>query len=167
MRSLWAENVTYDEVGGMAIRTDGERRYRDEIVAQIDGELDALAAGSVDAADFTLACNTRLGHQALAMEDNLVRAGYLAAWATSLPSDAPAPDFRRELAAMTAADLARVARIYGVPERRFLAEHVPIVTGAHLTWLIGAVLLVVGGETTAFVWRRRMRLTAGIGHGEA
>ena len=155
--ALWPEIMTYTDAGYLAIRTDGPRRDRDQILALIQQELHTLVEEGVVDADFTLARNARLGQAALAMEDNMARAGYLAEWAAVLPPDAPAPDFRAKLAAVTADDLARVAATYNVPERQFLAEHQPAVSGADLAWLAGGALLLAGAGGGALWWRRRAK----------
>lgn len=153
--SVWVDNVTFDDVGYLAIRTSAARRHRTEILQQIDAELAAMRREGITAAELTLARTAHIGQQALALEDNQARADYLAWWATTLPADAPVPDYRTALQAVTAEELAAVVGRYATPKRRFLAEHQPIVTGADLPWLAGGGVLLVAGVVTALWWRRR------------
>jgi hypothetical protein len=63
---------------------------------------------------------------AAADENNAERAATLADPILDWPADQPPPDIEAELAAVTPADINRVARAYFVPERRFLGRHTPI-----------------------------------------
>ncbi len=139
--SVW--NTAFADTGYLTIKTRSEGRNLPEIQEEIDRQLAALAAGEVDPVKAEKARAAVIGVQALEHESSLAKARWLAEWLLVLSPDAPVPGLSDGLAAVTPDDVARVARDYLTPERRFSAVHEPAVTVATARWL--APLMIAMG----------------------
>jgi predicted Zn-dependent peptidase len=95
------------------------------------------------------------GRLALAMEDNVARAQWLAQWSSFLGADQAVPDYAVAIDAVTPAELARVVKTYFTPERRYVGLHQPVATVASgaraLAAAVGLALTLWGGRR---VWRQ-------------
>lgn len=139
---LWAGNTAFDDTGYFAISTSAAGGRHGEIAGVIRSHLATMRAGTIDPARVEEARAAVAGRWALAMEDNVKRAEYLADWSSLLDPSAPVPDYAAAVGAVTAADLARVADTYFAPEASFEAAHVPVFTVAGgALWLGGLASL--------------------------
>jgi predicted Zn-dependent peptidase len=98
------------------------------------------------------------GHWALAMEDNVKRAVWLASWVSVLASDEPVPDYQAAIDAVTPEDLSRVVGTYFTPARCYLGLHQPVVTVTSGARAVGAA---AGLGVSAWIARRMWRRVGG------
>jgi predicted Zn-dependent peptidase len=94
------------------------------------------------------------GRWALAMEDNVERAMWLAGWSSVLSADEPVPDYQAAIDAVTPEDLSRMVETYFTPQRRYLGLHQPVATVASGGRAVG---VVVGLGFSAWVARKLWR----------
>jgi predicted Zn-dependent peptidase len=158
---LGAYNYFFEDTGYLAIETTSSRHAYPIIQHAAEDALARIGQGQVDADSVAQAQAAIKGRWALAMEDNLARAAWLADWSSVLPDDEPVPDLAAAIDAVTPQDLARVVATYYVPERRFVGLHLPVVTVASGAWLLAGVVVLVGGIWTI----RRLRHRARPGRG--
>lgn len=100
--------------------------------------LDGVRRGDVDPQAVAEAKSALKGRWALAMEENVGRAGWLAQWSFVLPDGQPVPDYRAAIDAVAVEDLPRVVEAYFTPERSFTGLHDPVLTVASGARLVGA-----------------------------
>jgi predicted Zn-dependent peptidase len=98
------------------------------------------------------------GHWALAMEDNVKRAVWLASWVSVLASDEPVPDYQAAIDAVTPEDLSRMVGTYFTPARCYLGLHQPVVTVTSGARAVGAA---AGLGVSAWIARRMWRRVGG------
>jgi predicted Zn-dependent peptidase len=155
---LWAYNNSFDDTGYFEIGTTSAGDKRQEIQQVIQERLATLRAGTIDPQRVDEARAALVGRWALAMEDNVARASYLAEWTSLLDSGVPLPDYPALINAVTSDDLVRVGQRYFTPEASYVALHQPIITVATGgVWggaLVGAGALWWGWRR----WRRRRRM---------
>ncbi len=151
---LRASNSAYDDTGYFVIETSAAGERRAEIIRLIRDRLASLRAGAIDPLRVEEARAAVAGRWALAMEDNVKRAEYLADWSSLLEPGAPLPDYAGVVGQVTAADVVRVAATYFVPATSFEGAHVPAVTVAGGSLWLGA-LAALGA--LAWAWRRLRR----------
>lgn len=155
---LWAYNNSFDDTGYFEIGTTSADDKRAEIQQVIEERLATLQAGKIDPQRVDEARAARVGRWALAMEDNVARASYMAEWTSLLGAGEPLPDYPALINAVTVDDLVRVAQRYFKPEASFVAVHQPIVTVATGgVWggaLVGAGALWWGWRR----WRQKQRM---------
>jgi predicted Zn-dependent peptidase len=155
--SLWASNYFYEDTGYLAIETTSTRTAYPLIQRTAEEALARIGQGQVDAESVAQAQAAIKGRWALAMEDNLARAGWLADWSSVLPDGEPVPDLQAAIDAVTPPDLVRVVSTYYVPERRFVGLHLPVVTVASGAWLLAGIVVLAGGIWAMRRLRRRAR----------
>lgn len=152
---LGVSNVSFEDTGYFAISTTAESDREAEIRRVVEEHLAAVRAGQLDPDLVEEAKVGLAGRWALSMEDNVERASYLAGWTSLLGAGEPVPDRAALLAAVTPADLARVASTYFTPEAGYVGVHRPVATVASgAAWLggvLGSIVLVWGA------WRLRRR----------
>lgn len=140
--SLRAGSTLFDDTGYFTIETSAAGGRHAEIIAVVKSRLATLRAGSVDSERVAEARAALAGRWALAMEDSVKRAEYLAEWSSLEGSGAPPPDYAGLVAAVTAEDVARVADLYLGPAASFEASHTPVVTvSGGVLWLGGLTAL--------------------------
>lgn len=152
---LGAYNATYADTGYFVVSTTSDSGKGDEITRLVQERLASLKAGDVNATRVEEAKAALIGRWSLAMEDNVSRAGYLAAWSTLVENGDPVPDRTARINAVTSDDLVRVANSYFTPEASFTGAHRPAVTVASgvsvLGMFLGGLAVVWGGVR----WRRK------------
>ncbi len=152
---LGVYNDLFDDTGYFVIYTMSESRNRETILAEIEKQLEQTRRGETDAAQVAEAQVALKGRWALAMEDNVARAQWLAQWSSFLGADQAVPDYAVAIDAVTPAELARVVKTYFIPERRYMGLHQPVATVASgaraLAAAIGLALTLWGGRR---VWRQ-------------
>jgi predicted Zn-dependent peptidase len=152
---LNAYNVTLDDVGYYGIHTMSERGNRRAIYKTLEAHLEQVQRGEVDVARVVEAQAALKGRWALAMEDNVARAGWLARWSSVLRDDEPLPDYAAAIDAVTAADLSQVARTYLTPQRRYVGVHQPVATVVSGVRAVGAAVgLGIGAWIARRLWRQ-------------
>ncbi|GAB4438261.1 MAG: pitrilysin family protein [Chloroflexi bacterium OHK40] len=151
---LWAYNTVFDDTGYFVVSTTSDGARRDEILAVVRERLEGVKRGELDPVRVDEAKAALIGRWALAMEDNVSRASYLAEWTSLLADDAPLPDRVAGWEAVTPADLIRVSQAYLVPEASFVGTHRPAVTVTSGAIGAGAV---IGVGLLAWVLRRVAR----------
>jgi predicted Zn-dependent peptidase len=150
-----AYNVRLDDTGYFAISASSERGNKETILQIIDERLEKVRTGEVDAEAVAEAKATLNGRWALAMEDNLARAEWLADWTLVLTADQPVPNYQASINAVRPEDLSRVVNTYFTPERSFLGLHTPVVTVASGVRAAGALVGLALAAWGAHRWRRR------------
>ena len=151
---LGAYNVSFDDTGYFVISTTSERGNREAILSTVEEHLEKVRRGEIDAERVAEAQAALKGRWALAMEDNVERAMWLARWSSVLSADEPVPDYQAAIDTVTAEDLTRVVGTYFTPQRRYLGMHQPVATVASGARTVGAV---VGLGLSAWVARRLWR----------
>jgi len=155
-----AYNVFYADSGYFAVSTEAQRRRTEAIRHTVEERLEQVRSGDVDLQAVADAKAALAGRWALAMEDNVERAEWLAQWAFVLAPDEPVPDYQSAIDAVSPDDLPRVVQSYFIPERSFVGRHDPILTVASGARL-GAGILVLALAVWGIVrLRRRRRLKA-------
>lgn len=154
---LSAYNQIYDDVGLFAVSTQSKRGNVETIRREVEERLEGVRRGEVDPQDVAEAKTTINGRWALAMEDNVQRAQWLAQWAFVLGEGQPLPDFQTAIDAVTPEDLPRVVEAYFTPERSFTGLHDPVLTVASGARLLGALIAVGLGAWGIHRLRRRTR----------
>ncbi len=153
--SLSAFNVTFNDAGYFGIHTMSERGNRHAIHHALEAHLERVQQGEVDAARVVEAQAALKGRWALAMEDNVTRAEWLARWSSVLRDDEPLPDYAAAIDAVMPADLSQVARTYFTPQRRYVGVHQPVATVASGVRAVGAAVgLGMGAWVARRLWRR-------------
>jgi predicted Zn-dependent peptidase len=155
---LGAYNYFFEDTGYLAIETTSSRRAYPLIQRTAEEALARVGQGQVEAASVTQAQAAIKGRWALAMEDNLTRARWLADWASVLPDGEPVPDLTAAIDAVTPQDLVRVVSTYYVPERRFVGLHLPVVTVASGAWFLAGIVVLAVGLWALRRLRRRARV---------
>jgi predicted Zn-dependent peptidase len=151
---LGAYQVSFVDAGYFAISTSSEQSHQPAILDAIERHLEHMRRGDVDAGKVAKAQAALKGRWALAMEDNVERATWLAQWASVLAAGQPVPDYPAAIDAVSPADLARVTAAYFTPERRYLGLHQPVVTVASGARAAGIGLgLALSAWAARRVWR--------------
>lgn len=154
---LSAYSSHYDDTGMFVISTTSGRAAKDAILQTINSHLERVRQGEVSAEAVEEAKAALVGGWALAMEDNVARAGWLAGWSSVLADQEPLPDYEASIEAVTPADLTRVVQTYFVPQLSYVGLHQPIVTVASGARAAGAVLALVASAWGVRRLRRRRR----------
>jgi len=150
----------YDDVGYLSFFSRSGRADTEEILAIVQAQLDAARAGGLSEEQVARAKASLIGRRALAMEDNALRAQALAAWSSLLGPDEASPDYGASIAAVTSADVRRVAAAWLPPERRVVGGHAPIfVVATDGRW--AGLALLAGLAALLARWRRARRRYSG------
>lgn len=160
---LGAHNATYDDTGYFVISTTSGGGSRDEIARLVGERLESLKAGDLDPQRVEEAKAALIGRWALAMEDSVSRAGYLAEWSSQVDDGEPVPDRTALLSAVTAEDLVRVAHTYLRPEASFVGVHRPAITVVSGVGGLGAALCAAVLAWLGVRWLRRPGKQRGTG----
>lgn len=152
---LGAYNVFFDDAGYFVISTTSERGNREAILSTAEEHLERVRRGEVDAERVAEAQAALKGRWALAMEDNVERAMWLAQWSLALSAEEPVPDYQAAIDAVTPEDLARVVETYFTPQLRYLGLHQPVATVASGARAVGVMVgLGLSGCVARRLWRR-------------
>ncbi len=143
----------YSDVGHFVVYTTADSARFDEIIAEVERRLDEAIRGELEPKVVAEARSAIRGRLLLGLETNADLGWWLADLSLFLADDQPVPDMFAAVEAVTAADVARVAREYLSPEKRYRAIHRPGLTPAALRGpaLVGAGLALAG----AGVWLAR------------
>jgi predicted Zn-dependent peptidase len=153
--SLNAYNVTFDDAGYFGIHTRSERGNRRAIHKTLEAYLEQVQRGQVEVARVVEAQAALKGRWALAMEDNVTRAGWLARWSSVLRDDELLPDYAAAIDAVTPVGLSQVVGTYFAPQWRYVGVHQPVATVASGVRTVGAAVgLGIGAYITRRLWRR-------------
>jgi predicted Zn-dependent peptidase len=155
----------YADVGYFVVYTTADSDKFLEILAEVEGQIDKALSGDIDPAKVEEAKTGIRGRALLAMEGNLNLAWWLTEDALYTPDDQPVPDFFAGIAAVTPAEVRRVAQTYLAREKRYQAIHRPGLTPSRLrpALVAGGVGLLVG----AFWFLRSRRHNGGRTNGAA
>jgi predicted Zn-dependent peptidase len=136
----------YTDVGYFVVYTTADSGKFDEILREVENRLAEANEGRIDAAAVEEAKTAIRGRLLLGMESNTDLGWWLAEMSLFTPEGAPVPDLFAEVEAVTPADVARVARAYLTPDKRYQAIHRPGLTPAALVrpTLVGAGLALTG-----------------------
>jgi predicted Zn-dependent peptidase len=148
---LSASNAFFDDSGYFVIYTMLERDRRSAVLSTVEAHLEQMRQGAVTTERVGEAQTVLKGHWALAMEDSVERAVWLASWVSVLASDEPLPDYQAAIDAVTPEDLSRVVGTYFTPARRYLGLHQPVMT---VTSGARAVGVAAGLGLSAWIARR-------------
>ncbi len=152
---LWVYNVFFDDTGYLVISITSEPGSQEVILDTVEKHLERIRRGEIDAAKVAEAQAALKGRWALAMEDNVERATWLAEWALAPLGGASAPDYQAAIDAVAPGDLSRVVTTYFTTQRRYVGLHQPVVTVASGARAAGiAAGLVVSAWAARKVWRR-------------
>ncbi len=119
-------NDGYSDTGLFYLRTSCERKNRHELRTIVDGQLDALRRGEIDADRFAEAKTLLIGRRALAMETNMSHAVWLETLSCFYNDDEALPDYETCVEEVSANDIVRAAQTYLTPERMAAVMHVPL-----------------------------------------
>jgi predicted Zn-dependent peptidase len=122
------------------VYTTADSNKFDEILGEVEQQLERAIRGEIAAAEVDEAKTALRGRWLLGMEGNGDFAWWLAEMSLFTPEGTPLPDAFAELNAVSAADVARVARAYLSGEKRYQAIHRPGLTPARLVRPAAAVL---------------------------
>jgi predicted Zn-dependent peptidase len=132
----------YTDTGQFIVYTTADTSKFDEILAEIEARLDQAIRGELDPKLVADAKSAIRGRLLLGMETNADLGWWLAEMALYIPDGDVVPDLFANVEAVTPTDVARVARLYLSPEKRFQAIHRPGLTPTLLRrpLLVGAAL---------------------------
>jgi predicted Zn-dependent peptidase len=122
----------YTDVGYFVVYTTADIAKFDEILAEVESRLGEMIRGEVEATAVSEAKTAIRGRLLLGMESSTDLGWWLAEMSLFVPEGAPLPDLFAEVEAVTPADVARVARTYLTPDKRYQAIHRPGLTPAAL-----------------------------------
>jgi predicted Zn-dependent peptidase len=136
----------YTDVGYFVVYTVADSARFPEILAEVEKQLARAIAGEFDEAIVAEARSAIRGRLLLGMEGNADFAWWLAGMSLFTPEGEPVPNLFAAVDSVQAGDVARVARAYLSPERRYQAIHRPGLTPAALKRpaLLTAGLAVAG-----------------------
>jgi len=136
----------YSDVGQFVVYTTADSSKFDEIIAEVERRLDEAGRGELEPNTVLEAKSALRGRLLLGLETNADLGWWLAEMSLFLPDQEPMPDMFAAVEAVTPADVARVAREYLSPARRYRAIHRPGVTPAALRGpaVLGAGLTLAG-----------------------
>ena len=148
----------HTDVGHFVVYTTSDSAKFGEILAEVEARLDQAIRGEFEGNAVDEAKAALRGRLLLGMENNIDIGWWLAEMSLYTPEDQPVPDMFAALEAITAADVARVARHYLSPEKRYRAIHRPGLTPRAVARpaLLGAGLAAAG--LGAWLAARRRRL---------
>jgi predicted Zn-dependent peptidase len=136
----------YTDVGYFVVYTTADSDKFAEIMGEVQAHLQRAIAGDIDLEKVEEAKAAIRGRALLAMEGNLNLGWWLTEDALYTPNDQPVPDFFAGVAAVTPAEVQRVARTYLAPDKRYQAIHRPGLTPSRVrpALIAGGLGLVVG-----------------------
>jgi predicted Zn-dependent peptidase len=141
--SAGAWNEAYSDTGYFAISTQVHRKNTDKALTIIQAALTKLQAGLSETA-IAEAKKSLVGRWSLSMDSTERRAAWIVAWVGILAPDQPLPNYSEAIAAVTPADLKRVAAAYLQPSHFHTGMHQPIVTVTSAARWAGILLGLVG-----------------------
>jgi len=147
----------YTDVGYFVVYTVADSARFPEILAEVEAQIGRALRGELDAQIVAEAKSAIRGRLLLGMESNSDFAWWLAGMSLIVDESQTVPNLFEMVDAVQAADVARVARDYLSPEKRYQAVHRPGLTPASLRRpaLITAGLAAVG--VGAWWLRRKAR----------
>jgi predicted Zn-dependent peptidase len=154
---LSAYNVWFDDAGYFVVSTTSDGDRIESIQETVKEHLERVRRGEVGPEAVAEAKAALQGRWALAMEDNVDRASWLANWSAILSEDQPVPDYQAAIGTVEPEDLARVVQTYFTPERSYTALHQPVVTVASGARIAAAVVILGVGVWALRRFRRRAR----------
>ena len=159
---VFPQAVLYVDAGYLYIYMSAESDRFHEIQDVIEAHLQRFIDGDIDPEKVENAKNAIRGRAMLNLEANMSMGWWLSADALTIhdADELPVPNFFAGIAAVTPADLQRVAREVLTPEKRFRVIHRPMVTPRRLRpWLAGAGMSLVGAAVAlaARYYRDRAR----------
>jgi predicted Zn-dependent peptidase len=149
-----AWNETYTDTGYFAISTQVHRKNTHKALDLIRATLQTLQEGLKDDA-IAEAKKSLVGRWSLAMDSAERRAAWILDWVGVLAPEQPIPNYPEAIAAVTPADLRRVAETYLQPSHFYTGMHQPIVTVTRAARWAGILLGLSG--LSLLVWY-------GLGH---
>jgi predicted Zn-dependent peptidase len=154
---LSAYNVWFDDAGYFVVSTTSEGESIESIQEIVKDHLERVRRGEVSPEAVAEAKASLQGRWALAMEDNVDRASWLANWSAILSEDQPVPDYQAAIGAVEPEDLSRVVQTYFTPERSYTGQHQPVVTVASGARIAAGIVFLGAGVWALRRLRRRAR----------
>ena len=139
-------SALYTDVGYFVVYTVADSARFPEILAEVEAQIGRALRGELDPQTVVEAKSAIRGRLLLGMESNADFAWWLAGASLIVGDGQPVPNLFEMVDAVQPADVARVARDYLSPEKRYQAIHRPAVTPASFRRpaLITAGLAAVG-----------------------
>jgi predicted Zn-dependent peptidase len=147
-------------VGYFAVTTRSEEKYRDTILQLVDGYIENVRQGKIDAKRLAEAKTSLIRSWSISRESNSAIADSLMYWSAILSDTEPIPDYVTEIEKVSDQDLVRVVQAYFVPQRRFVAIHQPAITLIFGLQVAGVIVVILGGWIVYRVWRRKRTKSA-------
>jgi predicted Zn-dependent peptidase len=148
----------YTDAGHFVVYTTADSGKFDEILREVENQLGAAMRGELDLAAVEEAKTALRGRWLLGIESNADLAWWLTEMSLFIPDDQPVPDVFAELDAVTPEAVARVAREYLAPAKRYRAIHRPGLTPA--SFANPAVVGLALGLGAWLIARRRAKKAA-------
>jgi len=140
----------YTDVGQFVVYTTADSQKFGEILTEVENQIEVAIRGELDAAAVAEAKAAIRGRLLLGIESNPDLGWWLAEMSLFTSEEAPLPDLFANVEAVTPDDVARVARLYLSPEKRYQAVHRPSLTPNSL---VRPALLSLGLALTGLgVW---------------
>ena len=147
----------YTDVGYFVVYTVADSSRFPEILAEVEAQIGRALRGELEPQTVAEAKSAIRGRLLLGMESNSDFAWWLAGVSLIVADHQPVPNLFEMVDAVSPADVARVARDYLSPEKRYQAIHRPGVTPASLRRpaLVTAGLAAVGLGAVLLARRRK------------
>ncbi|MDA0865309.1 MAG: pitrilysin family protein [Cyanobacteria bacterium] len=138
--SSGAWNEVYSDTGYFCISTRVHRKNTDKALKIIQAALESLQEVGLNEPAISEAKKSLVGRWSLSMDSAEHRAAWVVAWVGVLAPDQPLPNYPEKIAAVTLAELQRVAKTYLQPSHFHTGMHQPIVTVTSAVRWLGILL---------------------------
>jgi predicted Zn-dependent peptidase len=151
---LWAGNYGFNDWGEFSIQTYTDSENHSLVLSLIDEQLEKCIDGGFEEKIVEEAKQTLLGRWALRMESHYSLAHEMADWDEFDKGLDYISNYSKYTDAVTIDDLKRVMGKYFVPQRSYLAQHIPIVTVFGVAVIFGIGILLAA---LVIIYIRRLR----------
>ncbi len=158
--SIGAYNVGMSDVGYFVVRTESDAARMGSIMKTVEEHLGRLRDEVVAEEELRQAKATLTGQFALTTQSNASLAWLFASYATWCRAGVSIPDYCRAVEGVTAAEVARVAQRYFVPDNSYVGLYRPAVTLK--TGALGVVAAGLALMVGMVLWQRWQQAPDGV-----